>query len=120
LLSVTTLAVTPRDWLLIEEARLLSVLLFEPILIVVVLPPDVILKLPEIVDEALGSSSEYHDPVVARLFTTTVWFEIEVPSATLAVTTEEFELVALTELKPLDALCKDDNTSLKEDESVSS
>jgi hypothetical protein len=75
LVSVTTLAVTPNPPLLIWVAKSLKVLVLLAIVIVPLVPPGgVMVKLPagsRVVLFATGF--EYHDAVLARLFTTTTW-----------------------------------------------
>jgi len=75
--------------LLIAVARSASVSLAPPLtmLIVAACPEVVVLVSAEdgkaVVE--LVSSSEYHDPVVARLLTTTLWAPVTVPVAAVAV-----------------------------------
>jgi hypothetical protein len=88
--SLTTVAVTPRFFLLIAVARsfrLSPPALPRPVGNVAVAPTVVVIVRDEVgnVAVALDSKSEYQDPVVARLLTTTVWVPETVPVAAVAV-----------------------------------
>ena len=86
--SLTTVAVIPRFCPLIAVARSFSVspAFPLPVAMVAVAPAAVVIVRDEVgsVAVALDSKSEYQDPIVARLFTTTVWVPETVPVAAVA------------------------------------
>jgi hypothetical protein len=88
--SVTTLAVTPRLAPLIELARScrVSPAFPEPVLKVAEVPFAIVIVIDEVgsVVVALELRSEYHDPSVARLFTTTEWDPVAALVVAVAVT----------------------------------
>jgi hypothetical protein len=98
--SVTTEAVTPRLAALMALARSfrLSPEVPDPVLKVCEEPEAVLIVNEEVgkAEVALDSRAEYQDPVVARLFTVTVWIPAAVPAAAVAVTSlpEEVTLLA--------------------------
>ena len=97
--SVTTVAVTPRLSPLIVEARSfkLSPAFPLPRAMVTGAPVPAVRVKDDVgrVAVALVARSEYHDPVLAKLLTTTVWLPATVPAAAVAVTSAVLEDVAV-------------------------
>jgi hypothetical protein len=86
--SLTTVAVTPKSSPLIVVAKSFRVLTPAPVVIVAVAPA-VVARVKEVagsVAVALLSKSEYQAPVVARPSTTSVWPPVTAPMAAVAVT----------------------------------
>lgn len=87
--SLTTVAFTPRFAVLMALARSFRVspAFPLPVAMVAVAPAVVVIVRDDVGKIAVGldSRSEYQDPVVARLFTTTVWVPETVPVAAVAV-----------------------------------
>ena len=114
---MTTLAVTPSDWLLMEAAREVRV---SPLftVIAVVVPFAVMLKLPAESAVVLDVwAAEYQEPVLARLLTTMRWLPAVVESTAVAVRTLGFELVAAVELRTPPEVCRSLRASLSDDAS---
>ena len=103
--SLTTEAVTPRlapELVLAELMALARSVRLSPTaelpvpILTGLTPPGVIVKVPVVsVAVALDSRSEYHDPVVAGLVTTTVWTPATVPVAAVAVSSVLLEEVTV-------------------------
>jgi hypothetical protein len=116
--SLTTEAVTPRLDPLIAVAKLLRVSPAVPVPVgmVAVAPEFVVIVKEEVgrVEVGLASRSEYHDPALARLLTTTVCTPATVPVAAVAVRALMLEEVTVRAAKgPLRVFsdCMSDSTA---------
>jgi hypothetical protein len=93
--SLTTVAFTPRFAALMALARSVKLSPEVPLPVAKVAEgPAVVVSVREEDGRAsvgLDSRSEYHEPVAAKLFTTTVWVPVTVPVAAVAVRSLVFE-----------------------------
>jgi hypothetical protein len=120
-LSVTTVAVTPSDLLLMVAASWSRVSeVPSSVGMDVVVEPTVILMLPEgSVVELLGSVVvEYQEPAEARLLMVTLWLLAAVPVAAVAVSKLVLELFAVNVLSAPVVLCNAFSASVSEEASL--
>ena len=97
--SLTTVAVTPATSLLMALARSAKVspVFPLPVAMVMAVPPTGVIVMDDVgrVAVELVSKLEYHAPVDATLFTTTVWEPATVPVAAVAVSSLVLEDVTV-------------------------